>query len=110
MARSFDLYEDIEEETAGEKPAKKEGGRTLYLGKSDPSEAKRASALIKKVRNKNILKSMENPFEDDQELMEYLDRAIDNSRSPLDQLELKMLHENLCREIRQEKFQKKTKP
>jgi Fic family protein len=53
------------------------------------------------------LNSLENPFEDDQDIMRYLDRAIDNARDPLDQLELKMLHESLCREIHSEKRQKK---
>jgi hypothetical protein len=80
---------------------------SLYTVEPSPSEAKNAKRWIKRARDKKALNSLENPFEDDQDIMNYLDRAIDNARDPLDQLELKMLHESLCREIHKEKRQKK---
>lgn len=106
MARTFDLYEDLEEETTVNGTIAGGGDRSRYPLKADVSEPRKAKALIRRARDKNILKSMENPFENDLDIMQYLDRAIDNSRNPLDQLELKMLHESLCREIHKEKFRK----
>jgi hypothetical protein len=82
-------------------------GHSLYTVEPSPSEAKNATQWIKRARNKKALNSLENPFEDDQDIMSYLDRAIDNAQNPLDQLELKMLHESLCREIHREKRKKK---
>jgi Fic family protein len=108
MGRLFDLYQENEEEMKDELALGVKSEKDLYSEKTPVSEATRARVLIKRARNKRILKSMENPFEDDQDIMQYLDRAIDNSRSPLDQLELKMLHESLCREIQKEKVQKKS--
>jgi Fic family protein len=84
--------------------------RSLYTVEPSPAEAKNAKQWIKRARDKRISNSMENPFEDDQDIMNYLDRAIDTARNPLDQLELKMLHESLCREIHKEKRQKKRTP
>jgi hypothetical protein len=84
--------------------------RSLYTVEPSPAEAKNAKRWIKRVRDKRIFNAMENPFEDDQDIMSYLDRAIDTARNPLDQLELKMLHESLCREIHKEKRQKKRPP
>lgn len=84
--------------------------RSLYTVEPSPAEAKNAKRWIKRARDKRISNSMENPFEDDQDIMRYLDRAIDTARNPLDQLELKMLHESLCREIQKEKRQKKKSP
>ena len=80
---------------------------SLYTVEPSPSEAKNAKQWIKRARDKKALNVLENPFEDDQDIMNYLDRAIDNAHDPLDQLELKMLHESLCREIHKEKRQKK---
>ena len=80
---------------------------SLYTVETSPAETKNAKQWIKRARDKRVLNSLENPFEDDQDIMRYLDRAIDNARDPLDQLELKMLHESLCREIHREKRQKK---
>ncbi|HSO73107.1 MAG TPA: hypothetical protein VLR91_10755 [Thermodesulfobacteriota bacterium] len=80
---------------------------SLYTVEPSPSEAKNAKHWIKRARDKGVLNSLENPFEDDRDIMSYLDRAIDNAQNPLDQLELKMLHESLCREIHREKRQKK---
>ena len=80
---------------------------SLYTVEPSPSEAKNAKRWIKRARDKRALNSLENPFEDDQDIMSYLDRAIDNAQNPLDQLELNMLHESLCREIHKEKRQKK---
>ena len=80
---------------------------SLYTVKPSVATTKNAKKWIKRVRDKRVLNSLENPFEDDQDIMRYLDRAIDNARDPLDQLELKMLHESLCREIHREKRQKK---
>jgi hypothetical protein len=81
--------------------------QSLYTVESSPSEAKNAKRWIRRARDKRALNSMENPFEDDLDIVNYLDRAIDNAQDPLDQLELKMLHESLCREIHKEKRQKK---
>jgi hypothetical protein len=81
--------------------------QSLYTVEPSLAEAKNAKHWIKRARDKKVLNSLENPFEDDQDIMRYLDRAIDNARDPLDQLELKMLHESLCREIHREKRQKK---
>ena len=108
MTRPFDPYKEDEEELREELIAGEQGGDNPFSIKSSLSDTVRTKVLVKKARNKSILKSMENPFEDDTDIMQYLDRAIDNSRSPLDQLELKMLHESLCREIRKEKFHKKS--
>lgn len=107
MDRPFDLYKKIEDETdelaAGGVP---EG--VPFSVKTSFSETKQAKVLIKKARNKSLLQSMENPFKDDQDIMNYLDRAIDRARSPLDELELKMLHDSLCRDILKERTRKKT--
>jgi hypothetical protein len=81
--------------------------RALYAVEPSPSEAKNAKQWVKRARDKRALKSLENPFENDEDIMSYLDRAIDNAQNPLDQLELKMLHESLCREIHREKRPKK---
>jgi hypothetical protein len=80
---------------------------SLYTVEPSPSEAKNAKRWIKRARDKRALASLENPFEDDRDIITYLDRAIDNAQNPLDQLELKMLHESLCREIHKEKRKKK---
>jgi hypothetical protein len=88
----------------------KDLSRSLYTVEPSAAEAKNAKHWIKRARDKRISNSMENPFEDDQDIMNYLDRAIDTARNPLDQLELKMLHESLCREIHKEKRQKKRTP
>jgi ribosomal protein L22 len=80
---------------------------SLYTVEPSPSEAKNAQRWIKRARDKRALNSLENPFEDEQDIINYLDRAIDNAQNPLDQLELKMLHESLCRDIHREKRQKK---
>ena len=80
---------------------------SLYSVEPSPSEAKNAKQWIRRARDKKALSAMENPFEDDLDIVNYLDRAIDNAQDPLDQLELKMLHESLCREIHKEKRQKK---
>ena len=82
-------------------------GHSLYTVEPSPSEAKNATQWIKRARDKKAMNSLENPFEDEQDIINYLDRAIDNAQNPLDQLELKMLHESLCREIHKEKRQKK---
>jgi hypothetical protein len=108
MTRLFDLYRQNEEELKEEAAPEAQSPRASCPGKTPVSEALQAKIVIKRARNKRILKTMENPFEDDRDIMQYLDRAIDNSRSPLDQLELKMFHESLCREIRKEKTQKKS--
>ena len=78
-------------------------GHSLYTVEPSPLEAKNAQRWIKRARDKRALNSLENPFEDDRDIIGYLDRAIDNAQNPLDQLELKMLHESLCREIHKEK-------
>jgi hypothetical protein len=108
MTRLFDLYQENDEELKEEVTPQAQSPSAPYSGKTPVSEATQAKILIKRARNKRLLKTMENPFEDDRDIMQYLDRAIDNSRSPLDQLELKMFHESLCREIRKEKIQKKS--
>jgi len=80
---------------------------SLYTVEPSPAESKNAKQWIKRARDKRAIRSLENPFEDDRDIIRYLDRAIDNAHDPLDQLELKMLHESLCREIHKEKRQKK---
>ncbi|MBI5583224.1 MAG: hypothetical protein HY892_05330 [Deltaproteobacteria bacterium] len=108
MTRPFDLYKEDDEEVREELTGDRKSEANPYSLRSAPSETTQAKVLIKKARNQRMLKSMENPFEDDTDIMQYLDRAIENSRNPLDQLELKMLHESLCREIQREKFHKKS--
>jgi hypothetical protein len=81
---------------------------SLYTVEPSPAEAKNAKQWIKRARDKRAISSLENPFEDDRDIIRYLDRAIDNAHDPLDHLELKMLHESLCREIHKEKRKKKS--
>ena len=107
MTRLLDLYQENEEEIKEEAAPESSPAVAPYTGKTPVSEAARTRLLVKRARNKRFLKTMENPFEDEQDIMQYLHRAIDNSRNPLDQLELKMFHESLCREIQQERGQKK---
>jgi len=107
MTRLIDpLLKDTIEMAEDEKN-RTELSHSLYTVEPSPSEAKNAKRWIKRARDKRALNSLENPFEDDQDIMSYLDRAIDNAQNPLDQLELNMLHESLCRDIHREKRQKK---
>lgn len=108
MARLLDLYQENDEELREELAPETNPAVSPHIGKTPVSEAARTRLLVKRARNKRLLKAMENPFEDEQDIMQYLNRAIDSSRSPLDQLELKMFHESLCREIQKEKNQKKS--
>ena len=109
MTRLCDLTEVLEEEKNEDLTAAGESDRLLYSVDGPLSETKKTKVLIKKARNKRLLQSMEEPFDDDQDIMQYLDRAIDRARSPLDELELKMLHDSLCQEIQKERAQKKAK-
>jgi hypothetical protein len=110
MTRLFDPPEEDPLETAEAEKDSHPLSQSLYSVEHSPSEARNARQWIKRARDKKVLKSLENPFEDDQDIMNYLDRAIDNARNPLDQLELKMLHESLCKEIHREKRQKRKAP
>jgi broad-specificity NMP kinase len=107
MTRLLDLYQENDEELREELAPETNPAVAPHTGKTSVSEAARTRLLVKRARNKRLLKAMENPFEDEQDIMQYLNRAIDSSRSPLDQLELKMFHESLCREMQQERGQKK---
>jgi hypothetical protein len=107
MTRRIDPLPKEPMELAEDESSQTDLSRSLYAVDPSPSEAKNAKRWIKRARDKTALNSLENPFENDQDIMSYLDRAIDNAQNPLDQLELKMLHESLCREIHREKRQKK---
>jgi hypothetical protein len=107
MTRLKDPLPEDTIEMAEDEKNRTDLGHSLYTVEPSPSEAKNATQWIKRARDKKALNSLETPFEDDQDIMNYLDRAIENAQNPLDQLELKMLHESLCREIHREKRQKK---
>ena len=100
------LLKDAQEMAEDEKD-QTDLSHSLYSAEPSFSEARNAKQWIKRARDRRALNTLENPFEDDQDIMNYLDRAIDNAQNPLDQLELKMLHESLCREIHREKRKKK---
>lgn len=107
MTRLKDPLPEDTIEMAEDEKNRTDLGHSLYTVEPSPSEAKNATQWIKRARDKKALNSLETPFEDDQDIMSYLDRAIDNAQNPLDQLELKMLHESLCREIHREKRKKR---